>query len=1157
MQGDFSVFHFDPHEQERGVDSPELGVLRNINGVLHQQGRVMTDADLTEGELLELVWNGQAGRDIIGAGICAVPAAEPQSFRVESASASGGEVIIIVRSGRAWIDGILTRLAATAPSAPVKRRARYFGPPLANSQPQPSSIGNDTRDAVVLEVSEEALHGFQYPERLIESALGGPDTAERSYVNIRFRLLRLADGEDCASIVDRLKDDPSTKGRLSVSLAPPTVIAGDCPVVGGGGYLGFEHNLYRIEIADGEPTAPPRFKWSQWNGGLVGRGRFDATLSPPRVVIDAGRAAIINSGLTEFYLEALQYDELDGAWNVIYGAIATLNTEHDLELASPPTFGTLPATTNSIFLRLWNGLHDIADFTNAADPVELRDGIRLAFDVPGTGNYQPRDYWTFTVRAGEIANRPVLIDHAPPTGIVYHRVPLAEINWTVSQNHTTISGSIEDCRQVFPPITRLATCCTRRVGDGIQSHGEFTSIQAAIDSLPAAGGQICILPGTYAENILITNRRNIIISGCGKRSRLIAGPLQGEFVLPDPVIHIVSSTEIRIESLEIEAHNDGYGILAETAPSDVFEPVSGLQNLVLCKLTIQAAIRSAIEIRGARFVTIEHCDISMLDVAGSWPGIFVTANDVLVERNTIQMHSLRQSSDTTIFVPPASIGLGGLQIGGTSERVRILDNLIQGGRGNGITLGSVIVVNADGQDTGVVIAWPIHPNDPCQPCLPGDSHFPDSEDGNGDEGDTRTRSAGMLYDIHIERNRILDMGLNGIGVAAFFNLNKIDEFISVEQLSIVANLIRGCLRRQLAPINAEMINSMGYGGIQLADVSYLVIRENLIEDNGPDRLEPICGIFILHGEGIDISSNRILNNGAKTKEPITQVKVGPRSGIHIAYCIAPKVVTDFGRISLPVQNGVPALKVHNNIVSQPLGQALAVVALGPVSAQGNQLTSCGVIPRSEPPSPTFLGATVLIHNLGFSIETYWRLLTYSGIKNGQIYTSAITTVINEEVVIPQPGLDDLRIGQYLANGNVLFSNNQCVLDLLEQGMNLAYASIAILSLDDIGFSNNQCDCNLIDDMVISQAVLYGVSLRISDNRFKEGIRNALYSAVTFGVANTTTDNQSTHCLLIRGWPGLTVNHPNLILLSSTNSKFCDRYGQVLTNFGQREVATDG
>src|SRR5262249_55923546 len=195
------------------------------------------------------------------------------------------------RPGRIWADGILTRLAGAVadPSAAVERIATYFGPPLTNPMPSPTSIDDGVRDAVILEVSEEALHGFQYPERLIEPALGGPDTAERAFVNCRFRLLRLGAGEDCVTILGRLKDDPSAKGKLTVSLAPEVAIAGDCPVVGGGGYTGFEHNLYRIEVADS--GGPVRFKWSQWNGGLAGRGRFDATVTPARVYLDAGRAA--------------------------------------------------------------------------------------------------------------------------------------------------------------------------------------------------------------------------------------------------------------------------------------------------------------------------------------------------------------------------------------------------------------------------------------------------------------------------------------------------------------------------------------------------------------------------------------------------------------------------------------------------------------------------------------------------------------------------------------------------------------------------------------------------------------------------------------------------------------------------------------------------
>src|SRR5215831_16511569 len=123
MHGDFSILNFDPRERERGVDTPQDGVLRNMTGVLQQQGRVITDADLNESEILDLGWRGDAARDIIGAGICAVSATEPDGFRIESASIVDDEVHVGVMPGRAWVDGILTRLTSTIadPEAAIER----------------------------------------------------------------------------------------------------------------------------------------------------------------------------------------------------------------------------------------------------------------------------------------------------------------------------------------------------------------------------------------------------------------------------------------------------------------------------------------------------------------------------------------------------------------------------------------------------------------------------------------------------------------------------------------------------------------------------------------------------------------------------------------------------------------------------------------------------------------------------------------------------------------------------------------------------------------------------------------------------------------------------------------------------------------------------
>ena len=44
------------------------------------------------------------------------------------------------------------------------------------------------------------------------------------------------------------------------------------------------------------------------------------------------------------------------------------------------------------------------------------------------------------------------------------------------------------------------------------------------------------------------------------------------------------------------------------------------------------------------------------------------------------------------------------------------------------------------------------------------------------------------------------------------------------------------------------------------------------------------------------------------------------------------------------------------------------------------------------------------------------------------------------------------------------------------------------------------------------AIVGGGSVRIADNRFSETWLRAFFSGITIGGMNTTTDNQSTHCL---------------------------------------------
>ncbi len=404
-----------------------------------------------------------------------IPAHEPNSFKVLSATVDTSQpqqqqqerILIDIESGRAWVDGMIVYLCDND-SAQVTRLASYLGPPFYNV-PTPPQIDTGVKDAVILEVSQDAVNAFQLPNQLLEPALGGPDTTEMLHTSFAFRLLRLTQDDNCSTITGKLEDKLSDRGRLTVSLQRSFTTGGECPVDENYGYTGLTHNLYRIEIADiNNNSGPAKFKCSQFNGGLVGRGKY-ADPSRSEVIITHNRQAILWSGLTEFYFEIVRYDKEEGHWKVIHGTNATFDSDRSkLILSSTPVFGNVPPPPeeidldhpdgNGLFFRLWNGIRDIDAFTVDSPPATLIDGIRLKFDLPTTSNYRPQDYWMFQVRAGGLENDEILIDNLPPHGIKYHRVPLAIIQWNVQGGAPPAASVIEDCRIVFPPLITGKDC---------------------------------------------------------------------------------------------------------------------------------------------------------------------------------------------------------------------------------------------------------------------------------------------------------------------------------------------------------------------------------------------------------------------------------------------------------------------------------------------------------------------------------------------------------------------------------------------------------------------------------------------------------------------------------------------------------------------------
>jgi hypothetical protein len=654
----------------------------NFNGVFYQQGRVLSDADGTTQTRLINEWQHVAGSDIIGSGVAAYPANEPHSFNIMSAKLVDvnqqkkiqveveppEEVLEDVEDkvkGRAWADGIIVYLENEQDK--ITRTAAYLGPPFHNVPP---TLSINSRDAVILEVSQGTISAFQLPDQLLEPALGGPETTEILHTSYSFKLLRLEQEEedDCFTIreklKEKLKDDFSKRGRLTVSLQPPSDVVGECPVDENFGYTGITHNLYRIEIADVN-SGLPKFKWSQFNGGLVGRGRYTDDFRS-KIMITHNLQAINCSGLTDLYLEIVTYDKDAGYWKVAYGIAATLNTvEKELKFSGSPIFGKDPPDptddTDGIFFRLWNGIRDISEFTSDP-PNPLIDGIYLKFDNPISPSsiYHPQDYWMFEVRAGAFENDEKLIDNSLPQGIHYHRVPLAIINWDTDNT----ASRKNDCRLRFSPLsvqkTGDAGCCTIRVGDGVTSHGENDNLQSAIESI-AKRGEICLLAGVHKANVVVDEKSNLVIRGCGNNVKIIQEHDNS------PIISIINSDNILVQGIEFEAPNTGAILLNETKPKK-------LHDIEIDNNKIQS-FKNAVQVNGGVRVNVHNNNITMPDHA-TGTGIYIKGGEILVEKNRISVES------------PADYQTpGGIQIGGGSEGVKILSNKILGGSANGITLG--------------------------------------------------------------------------------------------------------------------------------------------------------------------------------------------------------------------------------------------------------------------------------------------------------------------------------------------------------------------------------------------------------------------------------------------------------------------------------------
>lgn len=1152
MKGDFSKGDFSKN--------------RNYAGVLHQQGRVLLDSDWNAQTHITNYWQDTAARDTIGPGVVAVPADTPDAFEVKP-KVNDGQVTVQLSPGRVWIDGLLLH------HEEEQKEFLVLDSNLTNN--------SEGRYAVVLEAWREAVNGFQEWEALIEPALGGPDTTERVHTAMALRLLRLQPGQNCENIRRLLTDDLTKRGSLTVTFDQNTSSEQDCPVSESGGYTGFEHYLYRIEIALTN-RSEPMFKWSQFNGGLVGRGDCNTENGENFIMITANDQAITKAGLDSFYLEIIDKDDAGGGlghWRVVYGAKVNLLGDRLVVRGGEVYYNENGAFSGDVFFRLWNDIEEVSQYSVAlTGPKHFHDGIHLEFWLQDT-IYIPGDYWTFPVRAGW-TNPKVLLRRQPPEGIHYHRAPLAVLHWEDGKIE-----SIEDCRHAFRPLTKQKVCCSYTVGDGTSTHGDFDSIQEALDKLPVhCGGELCLLPGVHRATVRIEDRFNVKIKGCGLRA--IVFPAKGK----NNIFNIVNSSHISLENMTMIA--EGAAVMVEGPGPKVLQGVEVAQNYIL-------AITHAVRISEGANIRIHDNIIRMVDRKGGDVALYIHAEGGLVERNDISVVTSEAADDETeewligiwnycidfgtfygshafiswlpvVFGPinaeePMSKSVetpGGIQVASGCERIKIVENHIHGGSGNGITLGSSLdveklvggaesigrnneldlskgaadvigSVQIDGHPPGEAITIFFKKKNsnesPKSTTTDKDGSFeirtltegtysigteegysileveqqPGSEIILGREmlqvctiQAVRVEPPDHLFDIlaftidiSIIDNEITGMGLSGIGVPKI-DLNVIREnkkalndfhFVTllaehcalvtglVVDLLIQDNQIMNCLQKE---VDREVLRRRGEGGISLGLCEKVTIQQNQIEANGPDYTLPACGIFVSYAAQANINHNRIINNGPIMLGRGKEFLPGIRGGIVLrltkplmlaGIMEVGAAVFNFPAIAKAADRGSYAVRIHDNVVKQPVGQALSIIGFGPTSV----LSNCFYVDSSNIVNPQAPDLGV-IDLLAGAI-----LIMGVGSKKSNAKLKMMSTAN------PEKNGNDTHLFQ----GPTVFGNNQTYL-----GVNLqSLCSQLILTWEDLGFCNNNSTITKVQGNLpfLVNTALLASTLRAGYGRFEE------------------------------------------------------------------------
>jgi hypothetical protein len=585
-----------------------------------QQARVLLDHEWN----LNLAANARARADEIldVIGLAGVAQGSP-AFQVLSVAKTGpgGSPDVSFGAGHMWVGGM-------EPYAPA--------PFTYSSQDQVPALPQEGSAFAYLDVFPEHVQPAEDPE-LVDPALAPIDSAARARVGWRARVVRTK-ATTCGQALAELGLLPVSAATARIFRTGPPAAADPCAPPGDP--LGqLPDGLFRLEVLDSGDPATARLAWAFDDGAsavaVASMSGLEVTLAPSLSV----KFAV--GDLIELSWLARREDRLDHGPLYRVTTVAAGAGGDVLTLDGPVR---APQGALGLCARRWHGSVVGAA---AATPAMLGDAdLGVRFSVAGT-RLLPGDWWGSRLRQSAAEPVEVRTDVAPD-GIRHAFCPLSLFDLA------SVGEVTSDCRPMFGPLVG------RKDGMGVctvvAQPGD--DLQAAFDSLPADGGEVCLAAGLYPlrQPVVVRHRQRVVVTGVGPAAVVRAIGIEAALVFDHCSSIEVRSVRIEGGSPRPPGEKHLNGALSFLACVDV--------RVTSCELSCptgpgptQACLTVRAGDDGARpdRVTVSDNDLEV----GAWQigMLLLDSGTVLVFRNHVRV----PAPEAVRFVPRNPLFLANLQ----------------------------------------------------------------------------------------------------------------------------------------------------------------------------------------------------------------------------------------------------------------------------------------------------------------------------------------------------------------------------------------------------------------------------------------------------------------------------------------------------------------